>query len=982
MSEAKPPSQSFLAQVRPSDTFARRHLGPRTSDLPEMLARVGVDRLEDLADATVPASIRAKEPLVLEGLPEAPLGEAELLTALRAIASENRVYRSYLGQGYYGTLVPGVIARNVLENPGWYTQYTPYQAEISQGRLEALLNFQTMVSDLTGLDLANASLLDEATAAAEALGLCRAVAKGDRKNAIFAADDCHPQTLGVLRTRAEGLGMTLHVGDPEQADFAALGVGGVILQYPATDGRVRDPRGIIERAHEAGALACVAADLLAMTLLTPPGELGADVAFGTTQRFGVPMGFGGPHAAYFATLDKHARRIPGRLVGLSRDRDGRLAYRLAIQTREQHIRREKATSNICTAQVLLAILASMYAVYHGPEGITRTAKRVRALTGALKRGLLRLGQDVEDFDYFDTLRVRPKGLSAQEVLSAGWERELNLRSFYRGGEQGREPDGSLGIALDETTTPDDVLDILSCFAGEADLDFDFDDLVPTDAEEDALPPSLVRTSDFLTHEVFHRYHSETEMLRYIHRLEAKDLSLTTSMIPLGSCTMKLNATVEMIPVTWPEFGDLHPYAPADQAAGYSMLFEQLETWLGQITGLPAVSLQPNAGSQGEYAGLLAIRRYHQSRREARGEAERDVCLIPVSAHGTNASSAVIAGFRCVAVKCDERGNIDVGDLRERIDEYRDALGALMITYPSTHGVFEEAVVEICAAVHEAGGQVYMDGANMNAQVGLTSPAEIGADVCHLNLHKTFSIPHGGGGPGMGPICAAEHLRDFIPGDPVFGEGAVSAAPFGSPSILPISWSYIALMGAEGLTRATQVAILNANYMARRLADHYDVLYTGPGGRVAHEFIIDCRAFERTANVTVEDIAKRLIDYGFHAPTMSFPVAGTLMIEPTESESKEELDRLCDALIGIRQEIVAIERGDVADGDSPLKHAPHPAEVVCGDEWPFAYTRTEAAYPAPWTRAHKFWPPVARIDNAYGDRNLVCTCPPLEALTEN
>ncbi|MEM9177522.1 MAG: aminomethyl-transferring glycine dehydrogenase [Myxococcota bacterium] len=970
-------ADSFLSQVLPSDTFARRHLGPRTTDLPEMLARVGVDRLEDLADATVPASIRAKESLVLDGLPEAPLGEAELLSALRAIASENRVHRSYLGQGYHGTIVPGVVARNILENPGWYTQYTPYQAEISQGRLEALLNFQTMISDLTGLDLANASLLDEATAAAEALGLCRAVAKGEKKNAIFVADDCHPQTIGVLRTRARGLGMTLHVGDPERADFEALAVGGVILQYPGTDGRVRDPRETIERAHAAGALVCVAADLLAMTLLTPPGELGADVAFGTTQRFGVPMGFGGPHAAYFATLDRHARRIPGRLVGLSRDRDGRLAYRLAIQTREQHIRREKATSNICTAQVLLAILASMYAVYHGPEGLRRTARRVRALTGALKRGLLRLGQDVEDFDFFDTLRVRPVGRSAQDVVAAGWAQELNLRAFQREGAAGPEPDGSLGIALDETTTPDDVLDILACFV-DGDLAFDFDAIAPDDENADALPEALARKSDFLTHEVFHRHHSETEMLRYIHRLEAKDLSLTTSMIPLGSCTMKLNATVEMIPVTWPEFGDLHPYAPADQAAGYTMLFEQLQTWLGQITGLPAVSLQPNAGSQGEYAGLLAIRRYH----EARGEAERNVCLIPVSAHGTNASSAVIAGFRCVAVKCDERGNIDVADLRERIDAHRDELGALMITYPSTHGVFEEEVALICGAIHEAGGQVYMDGANMNAQVGLTSPAEIGADVCHLNLHKTFSIPHGGGGPGMGPICAADHLRDFLPGDPVSGEGAVSAAPFGSPSILPISWSYIALMGGEGLTRATQIAILNANYMARRLADHFEVLYTGPGGRVAHEFIIDCRPFERTANVTVEDIAKRLIDYGFHAPTMSFPVAGTLMIEPTESESKQELDRLCDALIGIRQEIVAIERGDVADGDSPLKHAPHPAEVVCGDEWPFAYTRAEAAYPAPWTREHKFWPPVARIDNAYGDRNLICTCPPLEDLVED
>ena len=983
--------------TRPSDTFARRHLGPRSSDIPEMLRTVGVDRLDELAAATIPDSIRSKMPLVLDGLPEEPLGEHELLCALREIANENRVYRSYLGMGYNGVIVPGVIARNILENPGWYTQYTPYQAEISQGRLEALLNFQTLVADLTGLPLANASLLDEATAAAEALGLCRSVARA-KKEAFFAAQDCHPQTLGVLRTRAEGLGLRLHVGDPEQADFEALGVCGVLLQYPATDGRVSDPREIIERAHAAGALVVMAADLIAMTLLTPPGELGADVAIGTTQRLGVPMGFGGPHAAYFATREEHARRLPGRLVGISRDRNGRQAYRLAIQTREQHIRREKATSNICTAQVLLAILASMYAVYHGPVGLSRIATRIRHLTTALKRGLIRLGQDVETFDFFDTLRVRPVGLSAQDVLSAGWERELNLRPHYRRPERsaaapghsenedlghanpGLVPDGTLGIALDETTTPDDVLDILACFLparGKQSLDFAFDELVSPEHGEDALPDALVRTSKFLTHEVFSRYHSETEMLRYIHRLESKDLSLTTSMIPLGSCTMKLNATVEMIPVTWPEFGDLHPYAPVDQAAGYSMLFEQLETWLGQITGLPAVSLQPNAGSQGEYAGLLAIRRHHR----ARGEAERDVCLIPVSAHGTNASSAVIAGFRCVAVKCDERGNIDVSDLRERVNANRDQLGALMITYPSTHGVFEESVREICSVIHEAGGQVYMDGANMNAQVGLTSPAEIGADVCHLNLHKTFSIPHGGGGPGMGPICVADHLRDFIPGHPVFGDGAVSAAPFGSPSILPISWAYIALMGAEGLTRATQIAILNANYMARRLSDHYDVLYTGPGGRVAHEFIIDCRPYERSADVTVEDIAKRLIDYGFHAPTMSFPVAGTLMIEPTESESRQELDRLCDALISIRNEIRIIERGEAPNGESPLKNAPHPAEIVCADQWPFAYTREQAAYPAPWTRQHKFWPPVSRIDNAWGDRNLMCTCPPLEDLVE-
>ena len=984
---------------RPTDTFARRHLGPRPGQIPEMLRAVGVDSLDDLAAATVPDSIRSKSPLQLDGLPEAPLGENELLATLREIANENRVFRSYLGQGYHDVIVPGVVLRNVLENPGWYTQYTPYQAEISQGRLEALLNFQTMVADLTGLPLANASLLDEATAAAEALGLCRAVARG-KKNAFFASHDCHPQTLGVLRTRAEAVGIELHVGDPETADFDALECCGVMLQYPASDGRIVDPSATIERAHAAGALAVVAADLLAMTLLTPPGELGADVVFGTTQRFGVPMGFGGPHAAFFATGEKHARRMPGRLVGISRDRDGARAYRLAIQTREQHIRREKATSNICTAQVLLAILASMYAVYHGPEGLLRTARRIRHLTDVLARGLRRLGHEVADGPTFDTLRVRPNGMSAQQVLSAGWERELNLRTHYavakdtdesRNGRSRLAPDGTLGISLDETTRVEDVLDILASFSGVAGSDgdsasdspldprIDFDELATEAlASPYAWPEKLVRKSAFLQHDVFQRYHSETEMLRYIHRLESKDLSLTTSMIPLGSCTMKLNATVEMIPVTWPEFGRLHPFAPADQAAGYATLFEQLETWLGQITGLPAVSLQPNAGSQGEYAGLLAIRGFHR----ARGEGERDVCLIPVSAHGTNASSAVIAGFRCIAVKCDEGGNIDVNDLRNRADEHRDRIGALMITYPSTHGVFEEAVSEICSIVHEAGGQVYMDGANMNAQVGLTSPAEIGADVCHLNLHKTFSIPHGGGGPGMGPICAAEHLRDFIPGHPIFGEGAVSAAPYGSPSILPISWAYIALMGAEGLTRATQIAILNANYMAKRLERHYDVLYTGPGGRVAHEFIIDCRPFERSADISVEDVAKRLIDYGFHAPTMSFPVAGTLMIEPTESESKEELDRLCDALILIREEIRAVERGGTEDVESPLKNAPHPAAVVCADEWPFSYGREQAAYPAPWTREHKFWPPVSRIDNAYGDRNLMCTCPPLEDLVED
>ncbi|HEB91084.1 MAG TPA: glycine dehydrogenase [Deltaproteobacteria bacterium] len=1003
-----PPSDLLRRSIRPSDTFPRRHLGPRSEQISEMLRAIGLDRLEDLGRSTIPDSIRAKDPLVLDGLPDEPLGEHQLLAHLRAIANENRVFRSYLGMGYHDVVVPGVIQRNVLENPGWYTQYTPYQAEISQGRLEALLNFQTMVADLTGLPLANASLLDEATAAAEALGLCLSVARGKKKG-FFASRDCHPQTLGVLRTRARTLGMTLHVGDPEAADLAALDCCGVLLQYPASDGRIFDPRPVIERAHEAGALAVVAADLLAMTLLTPPGELGADIALGTTQRFGVPMGYGGPHAAYFAIREKFTRRMPGRLVGISRDREGRTAYRLAIQTREQHIRREKATSNICTAQVLLAILASMYAVYHGPEGLKRTARRIRLLTAALARGLARLGHEVADVPFFDTLRVRPVGAEAADILAAGWERGLNFRTHYSSVPVDREsgpqsppadspdrrqanpatglaPDGSLGLSLDETTRAEDVLDILSAFSSGQALGFGIDELLadvvdPAATPEaaprgPAWPDGLDRRSPFLEHEVFHRHHSETGMLRYIHSLEVKDLSLTTSMIPLGSCTMKLNATVEMIPITWPEFAGLHPYAPADQAAGYAVLFEQLETWLGQITDLPAVSLQPNAGSQGEYAGLLAIRGYHEARRKP-GDPERDVCLIPVSAHGTNASSAAIAGFRIVAVQCDDRGNIDVADLRERIDEHRDRLGALMITYPSTHGVFEEAVGEICTAIHEAGGQVYMDGANMNAQVGLTSPGRIGADVCHLNLHKTFAIPHGGGGPGMGPICAAEHLRPHLPGHPLFGEGAVSAAPFGSPSILPISWAYIALMGARGLTRATLVAILNANYMAQRLSEHYDILYTGPGGRVAHEFIIDCRPFEHATGITVEDIAKRLIDYGFHAPTMSFPVAGTLMIEPTESESKEELDRLCDALIGIREEIRAIERGDQRESESPLKFAPHPAEIVCADEWPFAYTREQAAYPAPWTRRHKFWSPVSRIDNAWGDRHLVCTRPSQE-----
>jgi len=958
-----PPRSAPSDLLAPSDTFARRHLGPGEAEIAEMLEVVGAASLEDLAAQTVPEAIRLEEPLRLSGL-EAPLGESAALERLRGMASRNRVLRSCIGMGYSDTIVPPVIQRNVLENPGWYTQYTPYQAEISQGRLEALLNFQTLVADLTGLPLANASLLDEATSAAEAMALCYAVGR-QKKRGFFAAEDCHPQTLGVVRTRAESMGLELHVGPAEAADPAGMDLCGVLLQYPTTDGRLVDPRGLIEHAHAGGALVVMAADVLALTLVASPGELGADVAVGSTQRFGVPMGFGGPHAGYMSTREEHARRIPGRLVGVSRDAQGAPAYRLAIQTREQHIRRDKATSNICTAQVLLAIMAGMYAVYHGPEGLRAIARRVRGMTCVLAEGLRRLGHDVGNAAFFDTLRVVPSGVRAKEILSSAAEQGYNLRDFG---------DDTVGVALDETTTREDVERILGAFAGGASAP-DAEELA--EAATTPLPGALERGGEILQHPVFHAYHSEHEMLRYLRRLESRDLSLTTSMIPLGSCTMKLNATSEMLPVTWPEWSRLHPFAPADQVTGYAAMIGELETWLAEITGLPAVSLQPNAGSQGEYAGLLAIRRHHV----ARGEPERDVCLIPVSAHGTNAASAVIAGFRVVAVKCDDAGNVDVGDLRARCEQHRRELGALMITYPSTHGVFETHVREVCGLVHEHGGQVYLDGANMNAQVGLTSPGAIGADVCHLNLHKTFCIPHGGGGPGMGPIAAAKHLEPFLPGDPVHGAGPVSAAPYGSPSILPISWAYVAMMGAEGLTRATGVAILNANYMVARLRDHYDVLYAGPGGRVAHEFIIDCRSFERSAGVRVEDIAKRLMDFGFHAPTMSFPVPGTLMIEPTESESRAELDRLCDALVTIRAEIRAIERGELDAEDNPLRNAPHTALAVSADTWEHGYPRSQAAWPAPWLRQHKYWPPVGRIDNAFGDRNLVCTCPPLEALAE-
>jgi glycine dehydrogenase len=937
-----------------SDLFPRRHIGPSEADIQGMLLTLGVSSLDDLMDQTIPAEIRSRRPLQVPG----PFGEHSLLGTLRSVASQNRVFRSFIGMGYYDCITPAVIQRNILENPGWYTQYTPYQAEIAQGRLEALLNFQTLVAELTGLPLANASLLDEATAAAEAMSMCRALSKKEHAS-FFVSEHCHPQTIAVLKTRAKPLGFEVIVGTKPDAKSSF----GILLQYPDTHGRVLDLEEAITAAHESGALAVVATDLLALTLLRPPGEFGADVAIGSSQRFGVPLGFGGPHAAFLSTRDEYRRHIPGRLVGISKDAEGRRAYRMALQTREQHIRREKATSNICTAQVLLAVMASMYAVYHGPEGLKRIARRVHALACLLSAGLKSLGFAIEG-SFFDTITIRLSPQDAERVYSEARAQGMNLRDLG---------DGELGVSLDETKTRADVLELLTVFAGKGrapsieDLTFD-----------DAIPEPHPRKGAFLAQEVFNRHHSEHEMLRYMRGLEARDLSLTTSMIPLGSCTMKLNGTSEMFPVTWPEFARLHPFAPREQTRGYDTLFSDLETWLGDITGFAGVSLQPNAGSQGEYAGLLAIRAYHASR----GETGRDVCLIPVSAHGTNPASAVTAGFRVIPVACDEDGNVLLADLEKKAKEHAPSLGALMVTYPSTHGVFEEGIKTICALVHGQGGQVYMDGANMNAQVGLTRPAEIGADVCHLNLHKTFCIPHGGGGPGMGPIAVAAHLVPFLPGrigrgEPGTAVGPVSAAPYGSASILTISWMYIALMGAEGLRKATEVAILNANYMAERLQVHYPVLYRGKKGRVAHEFILDMRPFQK-AGIEAEDIAKRLMDYGFHAPTMSFPVAGTLMIEPTESEPKVELDRFCEALILIREEIRQVEEGRIDPKNNPLKNAPHTARAAVGASWDRPYTREQGVFPAPWVREHKFWPSVARIDNVYGDRNLVCTCPSVES----
>jgi glycine dehydrogenase len=948
------------------DLFQERHIGPSPEDQATMLGTLGYDSLEAFIDAVVPADIRLREPL---RIPEAKT-EREVLEELRLLASQNQVFRSYLGMGYYDTITPTVIQRNVLENPGWYTAYTPYQAEIAQGRLEALLNFQTMVSDLTGLEVANASLLDEGTAAAEAMHLTEAASKHEGKLTYLVDSACHPQTIAVVRTRAAARGVDIVVGDPASFDFKQQNVIGALLQYPATDGAIRDYRALCLAAHAAGALVTVATDLLALTLLTPPGEWGADIAVGNSQRFGVPLGYGGPHAAFFATRDEFKRLLPGRIIGVSKDRAGRMGLRMALQTREQHIRREKATSNVCTAQVLLAVTAAMYAVYHGAEGLRRIARRVHTYTVSLAAALEKLGYGLVHSAFFDTVAVEVPPDVLPRILDAARVKQINLRTLSQ---------TRIGVAFDETVTDADLADVIAAFAAPIGRD-----IGAQTSTASAIPETFARTTPFCTHPVFNTHHSETEMLRYLKRLEDRDLSLTAAMIPLGSCTMKLNATTEMIPITWRGFNGLHPFAPRTQAPGYATLFRQLEEWLAEITGFAKVSLQPNAGSQGEFAGLLVIRAYHQHR----GEAHRTACLIPQSAHGTNPASAVMAGMQVVVVKTDAQGNIDVADLEAKAQEYRDTLGALMVTYPSTHGVFEASIRKVCKIVHEHGGQVYMDGANMNAQVGLCRPGDIGADVCHLNLHKTFCIPHGGGGPGMGPIGVAEHLVPHLPTHPVIdvgiplaaSAGTVSAGPWGSPSILPISWAYIAMMGRDGLTLATKVAILSANYIARRLQEggDYDLLYAGQQGLVAHECIIDTRPFKASAGVDVEDIAKRLIDYGFHPPTVSFPVAGTLMVEPTESEPRPELDRFVDALIAIRAEIREIETGEADRDNNVLKNAPHPLADLLADSWDRPYSRERAGFPTPATREHKVWPPVSRIDAAFGDRNLVCTCPPVEA----
>ena len=940
-----------LADLQNSAEFIARHIGPSPEDQQQMLSLLGCSNLKQLTAQVVPKAIAMAERLdIVDGCTE-----AQALAELRVMASQNKVFKSFIGQGYYGTITPNIIQRNILENPAWYTAYTPYQPEISQGRLEALINFQTMISDLTGMEMSNSSMLDEGTAAAEAMALCQRMSKS--KSLRFVVDsDCLPQTIEVIKTRADPMGIQVEIGDP--ADFSGEAFG-MLVQYPGASGEVRDYRDIINKVHEQKGLVVMAADILSLVILQSPGSQGADVAIGSTQRFGVPLGFGGPHAGYMATRESFKRSLPGRLVGLSQDANGEPAYRLALQTREQHIRREKATSNICTAQVLLAVIASMYAVYHGPQGLQRIAQRVHLLTSVLAEGLRLDNLKTVNKTWFDTLTLNT-GSRTRDIIQAAEKREINLRLIDA---------DNIGISVDETTAVEDIVTLWDILLGDHSLNVD-----ELAAElSDGLPDDLIRTDPFLTHETFNRYHSETEMLRYLRKLSDKDIALDRAMIPLGSCTMKLNATAEMLPISWPEFSNMHPFAPSNQTDGYRAMIEDLESMLCAATGYDAMSLQPNAGSQGEYAGLLAIRGYHESR----GDKHRTVCLIPSSAHGTNPASAQMCGMDVVVVKCDDQGNVDVADLQDKASTHSKNLAAIMVTYPSTHGVFEERITEICEIVHEHGGQVYIDGANLNAMVGVCQPGKFGGDVSHLNLHKTFCIPHGGGGPGVGPIGVGAHLEPFLPKERDGGDrrGAqVSAAPYGSASILPISWMYIRMMGRVGLKQATEVAILNANYIANRLQDHYQVLYTGANGRVAHECILDVRPIKDDAGISVDDIAKRLIDFGFHAPTMSFPVAGTLMIEPTESESKAELDRFCDAMIAIKQEVEQVVNGHCPLEDNPLVHAPHTAAVVTADSWERAYSRTQAAYPAATSRENKYWPPVGRLDNVFGDRNLICSCP--------
>ncbi|MCH7401245.1 aminomethyl-transferring glycine dehydrogenase [Belliella kenyensis] len=952
--------------LSPTTKFENRHNGPSPEDIAMMLEKIGASSLEELIDQTIPKSIQSTKALDLP----AAMSEAGFLKAFKDLASKNKIFKSFIGLGYYDTIVPGVILRNVLENPGWYTAYTPYQAEIAQGRLEALINYQTTVMELTGMEMANASLLDEATAAAEAMTMLFASKPREKKSAnrYFVDEKIFPQTKDLLITRSAPIGIELVIAPLAELDLTDPALFGILLQYPNLDGEAIDHASLVASAKENNVLTAFATDLLALTLLTPPGEMGADVVIGTSQRFGVPMGFGGPHAAFFATKEAYKRQVPGRIIGVSVDKDGNKAYRMALQTREQHIKREKATSNICTAQVLLAVMAGFYAVYHGPKGLKEIAGRTHGLAQLTAKALSKLGFEQENKTFFDTIKIKVDDVQQAKVQAFALSAEMNFRY---------EP-GAIFLSFDEAKTLEDAHAVVEVFAKSTSqkVTINWDELI--ESLEINLPDGLARTSGFLEHPVFNQFHAEHEMLRYIKRLENKDLSLVHSMISLGSCTMKLNATAEMIPVTWPEFGQLHPFCPQDQAAGYYEMFQNLRNWLSEITGFADTSLQPNSGAQGEYAGLMVIRAYHQSR----GDHHRDIALIPTSAHGTNPASAVMAGMKVVLVKCDDKGNIDVEDLRSKAEAHSDNLACLMVTYPSTHGVFEEAIQEICQIIHEHGGQVYMDGANMNAQVGLTSPGLIGADVCHLNLHKTFCIPHGGGGPGMGPISVAKQLVPFLPGNPLVKTGgtqaihAISAAPFGSASILPISYAYIAMMGGDGLTNATKMAILNANYIKTRLESHFPILYTGTGGRAAHEMILDCRAFKEVG-VEVEDIAKRLMDYGFHAPTVSFPVAGTLMIEPTESETVSELDRFCEAMIAIRAEIQEIYDGIADKENNVLKNAPHTAALALADAWELPYSREKAVYPLSYVKANKFWPTVRRIDSAYGDRNLICSCIPVE-----